>query len=276
MVLRWIGLIAFACVLAVVFVQLGQWQLRRLDERKAHNVAVRTAEAAPVADWRDYFTRPLTEADEWHQVRIEGTYLTDRQYVVRFRSNGEAKGYEVITPLRTADGTVVLVDRGFVAVAPGVPLPTTAPPAPSGTVTVVGRVRIDEKGGPGAEDPNAGQVRVVNSAKIGRDLGIPVAQGWLQLTSVTPAQDPSFVPVALPTLDEGPHLSYAVQWFLFTAVGVIGVAMFIRADLRDRRKERARAARKAARAAETGAEPERTPEQDQPAAEPEHSTADAR
>jgi len=251
MVLRWLGLIAFGCVLAVVFVQLGQWQLRRLDERKAHNAAILAAEAAPVADWRGYFTRPLTDADEWHQVRVTGSYLTEQQYVVRFRSNGDKTGYEVVTPLRTEDGTVILVNRGFVAVPPGQPMATTAPAPPSGQVSLVGRVRTDEKGGPGAEDPNAGQVRVVNSAKIGTDLGYPVASGWLQLTESTPTQDPMFVPAALPTLDDGPHLSYAVQWFAFTLIGVIGIGYFIRADLKDRRKQRAKDAAKAAKADRT-------------------------
>src|SRR5699024_9265826 len=124
-VLRWLGLAVFALILGIVFIQLGQWQLRRLDERRENNAAVRQAERSPVVDWQQYFTRPLTDADEWHRVRISGHYLTDQQYVVRFRNNGDARGYEVVTPLRAEDGTVVLVNRGFGDVPQGQPMPMT-------------------------------------------------------------------------------------------------------------------------------------------------------
>lgn len=250
MVLRWVGLAVFALVLAIVFVQLGQWQLRRLDERRANNEAVRQAETSPVVDWQQYFTDPLDESDEWHRVRITGHYLSD-QYVVRFRSNGDARGYEVVTPIRTEDGTVVLVNRGFGEVPSGQQMPTTAPPAPDGQVTVVGLVRLDESGGSGAEVPQDSQVRVVNSTAIGADLGTPVASGWIQLAESTPPQD-GLVPAALPELTEGPHLSYAVQWFAFTVIGVVGVGFFVRSDLRARRRQRARSAARAARIRESG------------------------
>lgn len=260
MVLRWLGLAVFALVLGIVFIQLGQWQLRRLDERQANNAAVRQAEASPVVDWQQYFTRPLTEADEWHRVRISGQYLTDQQYVVRFRNHGDDRGYEVVTPLRAADGSVVLVNRGFGEVPPGQQMPTTAPPAPSGEVTVIGLVRLDESGGDGAEVPQQGQVRVVNSEAIGADLGEPVARGWIQLAESTPRQEGPLVPAALPELTEGPHLSYAVQWFAFTVIGVVGVGFFVRSDLRARRQQRERSAARAAklrelRATESPSEP---------------------
>ncbi|MFW6596887.1 SURF1 family protein [Propionibacteriaceae bacterium Y2011] len=245
---RILSLVAFGCVLAVVFVNLGQWQLRRLDERQARNAAVVAAEAAPVADWHDYFTRPLTEADEWHRVRISGTYDPEHQYVVRFRHNGDVRGYEVVTPLRTDDGTVVLVNRGFAPVPSGEQMPTSAPPPPAGQVELIGMVRLDERGGPGAEDPNQGQVRVINSEKIGAALGEPVASGWLHLLESDPAQDSTLAPAEGAKLDEGPHLSYAVQWFLFTLVGVIGIIVFIRTELKDRRKQRDRRVKQDSRA----------------------------
>lgn len=247
LVLRWVGLAVFALVLGIVFIQLGQWQLRRLDERRADNAAVRQAENSPVVGWQEYFTEPVTEADEWHRVRITGHYLTEQQYVVRFRSNGDARGYEVVTPIRTEDGTVVLVNRGFGEVPRGQPMPTTAPRAPEGEVTVVGLVRMDETGGEGAEVPQEGRVRVINSPAIGADLGMPVARGWIQLAESTPTQSGELVPAALPELTEGPHLSYAVQWFAFTVIGVVGVGFFVRSDLRARRRQRTRAAARAAR-----------------------------
>ena len=239
--MRWISLIVFALVLATVFVQLGQWQLRRLDECRANNAVVERAERAEIGDWQDYLgDAPPVAENEWLRVRIEGTYLTDQQYVVRFRQNGDARGYEVVTPLRTADGRIVLVNRGFGAVPNGGQMPTTAPAAPTGQVSLVARIRLDERGGAG-EVPQDGQIRAVNSTAIATDLGMDVVPGWLQLDESDVAQQGDLVPAALPALDEGPHFSYAVQWFSFTLIGVIGVIVFIRADLMDRRKQQARA-----------------------------------
>ncbi len=244
--IRWISLIVFAIVMATLFVQLGQWQLRRLDERRANNALVEQAEDAEIGDWRDFLgDEPPASTDEWRRVEITGTYL-DQQYVVRFRQNGDVRGYEVVTPLQTDDGRIVLIDRGFGEVEPGGQMPTTAPPAPTGEVTLIGRVRIDERGGAG-EVPQDGQVRAVNSVAISQDLGMDLVSGWLQLDEV-PA-DSGLVPPPLPTLDEGPHFSYAVQWFSFTLIGVVGVIVFLRADVVDRRRQQARA-RLAARSAD--------------------------
>jgi len=242
MVLRWLGLALFAAVLGTVFVNLGQWQLHRLEERRSTNVAIIGAERAPVVPFTEYFTRPITEADQWHRVQIRGTFDAEHQFVVRYRSNGEDSGYEVVTPLRADNGTVVLVDRGFVALAGGAQIPSTAAPPPTGTVTVVGHVRRNENGSSGAVDPAAGQVRLINAPAIARTLPYPIADGYIGLLTIDPPQPAGFVPVQPPELSDGPHFWYAVQWFMFTALGLAGVFVFIRSDLRARRQQRGRPA----------------------------------
>ena len=155
---------------------------------------------------------------------------------MRYRSNGDAEGYEVVTPLRTAAG-VVLVDRGFVATSQGVRIPSTAPPPPSGEVRVVGHVRRNEQGRRAATTPVDGQLRLINSDAIGAALGYPLLNGYIGLLEVTPPQSGGFVPVELPEINEGPHFWYALQWFGFTGIGIAGIVVFIRADLRARREE---------------------------------------
>jgi len=59
---------------------------------------------------------------------------------------------------------------------------------------------------------------------------------------VQPEQQGGLQPIQLPELSEGPHFWYAVQWFMFTAVAVAGIVVFIRSDLRARREEREDAA----------------------------------
>ena len=233
--LRWAGLVAFAAVLGVVFVNLGEWQLHRLDQRRARNNATLTNEAKPVRPLAEVFTGPITDAEQWQRVEARGTFDGEHQFVVRYRRNGGDGGYEVVTPLRTTSG-VVLVDRGFVEASAG-QTPRVAPPPPSGEVTVIGHVRRNEHGRRAATTPVDGQMRLINSDAIAPVLGYSLLNGYVGLLEVTPPQSGGFEPVELPEISEGPHFWYAMQWFGFTAVAVAGIVVFIRGDLRARRQE---------------------------------------
>jgi cytochrome oxidase assembly protein ShyY1 len=239
--LRWTGLVVFVAILGAVFVTLGEWQLDRLEQRRTRNAATVANEQLPVRPLDEVFTKPITDAEQWQRVEAVGTFVADQQLVVRYRRNGGDKGYEVVTPLRTAAG-VVLVDRGFVATGPGVRMPETAPPPPTGEVRLVGHVRRNEEGRRAAVTPVGGQLRLINSDAIGAALGYPLLNGYIGLLEVTPPQSGEFVPIELPEINEGPHFWYALQWFGFTGVAVAGIVVFIRADLRARRDEQARPA----------------------------------
>ena len=183
------------------------------------------------------FTRPITDADQWQRVEARGTFDATHQFVIRYRNNNDASGFEVVTPLKTTSGQVVLVDRGFIQVPRGTKIPTTGPPPPSGTVTVVGHVRRNEEGRRGATHPTDNQARLINSTALEGALGYPVANGYIGLISIDPPQEGDFEPIALPELSDGPHFWYAVQWFMFTGIGVLGVVVFIRGDVRARREK---------------------------------------
>jgi cytochrome oxidase assembly protein ShyY1 len=235
--LRWALLIIFVALLGVVFVSLGNWQLDRLAQRKERNATTITNEQKPVQPYEQVFTHPITDADQWQRVEARGTFDADHQFVVRYRSNGGADGYEVLTPLRTASGDV-LVDRGFIPLERGTRIPSVAPAPPTGEVTVVGHVRRNERGRRAATAPAGNQVRLINSDAIAVTLPYEIESGYIGLLTVQPEQQGGFQPIQLPDLSEGPHFWYAVQWFLFTAIGVAGIVVFIRGDLRARREER--------------------------------------
>ena len=235
--LRWALLIVFVALLGVAFVSLGNWQLDRLAQRKEHNATTITNEQKPVQPYEQVFTHPITDADQWQRVEARGTFDADHQFVVRYRSNGGADGYEVLTPLRTASGAV-LVDRGFIPLERGTRIPSVAPAPPTGEVTVVGHVRRNERGRRAATAPAGNQVRLINSDAIAVTLPYEIESGYIGLLTVQPEQQGGFQPIQLPDLSEGPHFWYAVQWFLFTAIGVAGIVVFIRGDLRARREER--------------------------------------
>ncbi len=232
--MRWTALIIFVAVLGTTFVFLGRWQLSRLHQRRAHNTAIRTAEKAPVASFGAVFDRPITQAQEYRRVKVTGTFDASKQVVIRYRSNGNADGYEVVAPLHTSDGHWLLVDRGFIASKNG-NMSGSVPALPSGQVSITGRARISEPGKDDATVPVHGHARLVNSGKIGHWVGHPVANGYLDAISMHPADSTKFHRIKLPELSDGPHFWYAVQWFMFAGIGATGVVVFIRSDLRERR-----------------------------------------
>ena len=234
--LRWALLIIFVAVLGIAFVNLGEWQLDRLAQRRERNATTIANEQKPIQPYAQVFTHPITDADQWQRVEARGTFDPDHQFVVRYRSNGGVDGYEVVTPLRTASGAV-LVDRGFIPLDRGTRIPSVAPAPPAGEVTVVGHVRRNEQGRRAAIRPVGNQMRLISSNAIAATLPYEIGSGYIGLLSVQPEQQGGFQPIQLPELSEGPHFWYAVQWFMFTAVAVAGIVVFIRGDLRARREE---------------------------------------
>jgi len=238
---RWTLLVVFVAILGTVFVNLGEWQLDRLRQRKERNAATVANEQAPVRPAAEVFDRPITDADRWQRVEARGTFDADHQFLIRYRHNGDADGYEVVTPLRMATGTL-LVDRGFLALSGGERIPSAVPPAPTGEVVVVGNVQPNERGRRAAVTPVNGQARLINSDAMAAALPYPVLNGYVSALTVDPPQDARLKPIPLPELSEGPHFWYAIQWFMFTGIAVAGIVVFVRGDIRIRREQQAAAA----------------------------------
>lgn len=243
---RWGLMTLFVVALGFTFVNLGEWQLDRLDQRRDRNASVVAHEQAPVKQFAEVYNREITDADQWQRVEVKGTFLADKQLQARYRSFNEMTGWELVTPLVTADGTTVLVDRGFVERPQGQDFPKTYPAPPAGEVSIVGYVRRNEQGKDNATQVNENTVRLINSEAIEPWVGRPLVNGYLGLISVTPPQGDELKVITPPPLTEGPHLSYAMQWFAFCAIAVVGFGLLIRNDIRDRRRAREKAAARAA------------------------------
>jgi cytochrome oxidase assembly protein ShyY1 len=242
--LRWIGLALFVVVLSGVMIRLGQWQIHRLEGRREANATIRVHRAQAVQEWTAVMSpgTAVSGDDQWKRVRVTGRYDVSHQVQVRYRKVGDQQGSEILTPLRAADGRTVLVDRGFIGRKDDGTDPdiTDIPAPPSGQVTVVGYVKGNENGKDTAVVPVDGRARLINSDSFGKVAGAGYVNGYIVLMSSTPGQT-GMTPVPFPELDEGPHLSYAVQWFCFTAIAVGGLFILIRGDIKDRRKRRDRA-----------------------------------
>lgn len=236
---RWIAFHVLVLASVVLMVNLGFWQLRRLEERQDFNARVtERIDEPPVAldelvpDGADP-TRDALDAVEWRSVTASGRYLPDEQVVVVNRSQGGRAGDMIVTPLQIPDGRVLLVERGFVA------LDGDIAAAPAGDVTVVGRLRTSQERRRGQlTDPADGNLAVVQRLDVGRlarQLPGPVVPLYVELTSSDPAETgPSPTPVTAPVLTSGSHLSYAVQWFIFASLAVVGWSLAVRKSARSR------------------------------------------
>jgi cytochrome oxidase assembly protein ShyY1 len=219
---RWVLFAIVVVVLAYATWWLGEWQFRRLDERKADNAVVRTNEhraVAPVAEVLSPDADPADE-DEWRVVSATGTYDAGQTVVVRYRTRDGAQGVDVVVPLVTADGTALLVDRGWLETDPSGVDRGDIPEPPGGEVEVTGYVRANGTGDSTRVDDLS--TRAISSDTIGPAIGHPVYGGFVELRSEDPEPETRLEPVELPVLDNGPHFFYGLQWFFFGLLAVFG------------------------------------------------------
>lgn len=225
---RWLVRFVAGLLLATACVLLGLWQLDRNEQRADRNAVVEAnANAAPVPiDDLVTSDEPVPDTLEWRPVTVDGSYDTDRQLRLRLRPVGGERGVHALVPLVTADGTAILVDRGFV---PGADDVAIADP-PDGRVRVTGRLRPTESGRGLGGDVADGAIRHLDLATLADVWQIPMYQGWLEVSDESPPADQPLESLPDPTTEAGPHLSYALQWFLFATIGVGGFVLLIRAE----------------------------------------------
>jgi cytochrome oxidase assembly protein ShyY1 len=234
---RWI-LFGLAVVIAALGAwRLGVWQFDRLHDREQRNEWTRTNLAADPAPVDDVLSvgDPVEEDQEWLRVRATGTYDAGATVVVRYQTRDGASGVDLVTPLVTASGTALLVDRGWVATGNTGASPSQLPQPPPGTVDVVGWVRADATGrGIEVED---GSTRSISSQTIGKSLDHPVYQGYVDAETESPEPAVPLEPAELPDLGNGPHFFYGLQWWFFGVLAVGGFGYLVRDELRAKREE---------------------------------------
>jgi cytochrome oxidase assembly protein ShyY1 len=220
---KWLGYLVLAAVFASACVFLGRWQMDRRAETLAEINRVTSnysAEPLPFSDAREQFEQ-LDPEREWAQVELRGSYDTQAQRIVRNRPLNGQPGYEVLVPIRLETGESVVVDRGWLPIGNNNPgRPDSIPAPPSGKVTVVVRLKAGEpqlqRGAP------EGQLASIDLPTYAKEVGYPLMTGaYGQLASETPPAAEMPVAFPKPSVEEGTHLSYSLQWFAF------GILMFV-------------------------------------------------
>jgi surfeit locus 1 family protein len=185
--------------------------------------------AAEVAPWSD------TTAVRFRRVRLSGTPDYEREIVLVGRSRGGSPGVNLVTPLRLRDtDTAVLVNRGWVYSPDG----TTVDHArwrEGDTVAVEGYVEAFADPGPGDLPANQRLARRLSHGAVSTRFPYPIAPAYVvAIDAGSTARPDAPVRPAVPTPDEGPHLGYALQWFAFALIALIGAGIALVTGRRER------------------------------------------
>ena len=218
-----------AMLIAVpLFCVLGAWQLERASVKRELRDRLEARWDAPAVALP---ARPDWTALEHGRIRVIGSYLGERQFVIGDRVRQGRRGLHVITPLRDSGGRELLVDRGWVADRDAIAAP------PPGTHTLTGRVALPQPPalelGPAepAENPWHAPWSRLDPGAYARVAGVAPLPAVLLLDPDQPDGFARDWPRPTGGLAPSLHVGYAVQWFAF---GLIAVLLWLRHAVRRR------------------------------------------
>jgi surfeit locus 1 family protein len=234
----------------VSFTGFGFWQLQRHDARMERNdVALERMAAAP-ADLAAVLAQADAEGPSgdvphlaYRRVRVSGTFDPAFEVLRRPVSRDGTPGYHVVTPLVQADGTAVLVERGWIPQELD-EVPVAAAPPPEGAVTIEGWLFPTERPPTGAlaalapRDPPEGRLRTVayvDDERLARQMPYDLEAGIVLYDPPPRAPGDRTLPLPppRPEIGAGSHLGYAIQWFSFAFIAVVGYGALVRRVARD-------------------------------------------
>lgn len=236
--LRWLAWFVVATLFAAACVFLANWQFDRREQAVAKiERMLQNYDRTPI----DYLEIESLSSDsiidyEWHPVFLEGRYLSEKELLVRNRPIAGTPGFIQLVPFQLTSGEIVLLERGWIAAD------SNLAPAKSFTPStefkkISGRVKLSELT-PNRESP-VGFVTSIKLDELAQLLELPLEQEfYLRLIQEQPAEVSLPQPLSKPILDEGNHLSYAVQWILFAIMGFFALFWAIRQEQQFRRMEK--------------------------------------
>jgi len=230
-----VGPAIFVLVAFAVFVALGTWQLERKAWKEGLIAALEAKlSAQPVAlPPREQWPQLSTGMDEFRRVTFPAEFLDSEALVYTsgsaIRPDVSGPGYWVLSPARLADGSLVVVNRGFVP--EGRQDAKTRPEGqPHGSTEIVGSMRWPEPRGMFTPDDTPAK----NLWFVRDPAAIAAAKGWGSVAPFYIDQEAPPAPGGLPKV--GPlkpslpnnHLQYAITWFGLAIVTLISGVVFLR------------------------------------------------
>jgi cytochrome oxidase assembly protein ShyY1 len=233
--LRWLSWFLFASLFAAACVGLASWQFDRRDQAVSKIQRMVDNYYKSAIGFDSISGLPLEDVTlfEWTPVELTGRYLTNQELLVRNRPIAGQPGFIHLVPFQLVSGETVIIERGWIPADSDLAPATLMTPSEE-PKTLVARVRLSELT-PNRESPD-GFATSIHLESLEAMLGTVLEpEFYLRVISETPSEASSPQPLSKPTLDEGNHLSYAVQWILFALMGFFALFWAIRQEQEYRR-----------------------------------------
>ncbi len=221
-------------VFALICARLGVWQLSRLAERQAWNTHLEERLAAAPVEVT--LLPPDTAAGHYRRVSARGRFDYTAQVALATRSSQGSPGVHVLTPLRLDNGAIAMVNRGWVYAPDAMTIDAAKWREHEGdTITVTGYAET-WSGRETVPVPDGTRVvRALDSSAVARLVGEPVLPYYIAQTSDSARGSARPVRLSEPVLSDGSHRSYAIQWFSFALIALVGGTLLVREELVRRR-----------------------------------------
>ena len=218
-----------AILLIIGCLWASQWQFHRGQDRSSRNATIEARVDIPTVDLSTL--KSNVKENEWRAITTTGSFDAEEQILLRNRYFEGKYGYAVLTRFTTESGDSIWVDRGWVAAGASATVVPETPEVPTGLVTITARLRLDSSLPSGsffALPLNRDDDLV---SKLNAQSGLASENYYLDLISGSvPSLTPA-APAEIPSLSDGPHLAYAVQWILFAGLVVYGRYLIRKMDL---------------------------------------------
>ena len=231
---RWVLSHLFVLAMVVIMISLGLWQIRRLEERQQRNSQISAIVETEPREIEMLLASP-TLPPAHTPALVVGRYLNEHSFLVANRTYDTEPGNWLVTPLELRDTTVVAISRGWVPRLWAAGVHDQDLSAPEGEVVVVGSAFKSVDGGRIGSDDVAilTELNRLDLDRVRELTGLEVADLWVQLAEQHPNTQQSSgvslpIPVPSESLDDGPHLSYAFQWFFFSAGAIVVYGLMLR------------------------------------------------
>jgi len=234
---RWLAGHALFAVLLTIFVFAGFWQVSRYQQRSAVNNAVTSRQDVEAIEIGALLANTEPTEAEYRTVLVSGEF-DGPDVILRSQALDGSPGCNILTKLVKPDGRAVIVNRGWIPLKACEAPEEAAITPPTEALTVTGRVRQSrQRGRFGAIDPAEGVLSImarVDLDRLQQQIEQPLEAVYVE--QVTPTTEGLLVRLPEPATDGGPHLGYAVQWFSFAAVAIVGYPIVLRNQARESRK----------------------------------------